>query len=78
VTQYPFLHSTRWSSGARQYLSDTERKIFVTIPLLRDIWVLKWMLTAIHWTKHGVPNDEARESMQGAEEVRSPTGGTTI
>jgi hypothetical protein len=38
----------------------------------------KWMLTAIHWTEHRVPNEGARESTQGAERVYSPIGGTTI
>jgi hypothetical protein len=38
----------------------------------------KWMLTAIHWTEHRVPNEGARERTQGAEGVCSPIGGTTI
>jgi hypothetical protein len=29
----------------------------------------KWMLTAIHWTEHRVPNEGARERTQGAEGV---------
>jgi hypothetical protein len=37
-----------------------------------------WMLTAIHWTEHIVPNGIARERTQGAEGVSSPIGGTTI
>jgi hypothetical protein len=36
------------------------------------------MLTAIHWTEHRVPNEEARESTQGSEEVCRPIEGTTI
>jgi hypothetical protein len=31
-----------------------------------------------HPTEHRVPNEEARESTQGAEGVFSPIGGTTI
>jgi hypothetical protein len=38
----------------------------------------KWMLTVIYWMEHRVPNEEARKSTQGAEEVYSPIGGTTI
>jgi hypothetical protein len=38
----------------------------------------KWMLTVVHWMKHRVPNEGARESTQGAEGVCSPLGGTTI
>jgi hypothetical protein len=38
----------------------------------------KWMLTAIHWMEHRVPNEGARESIQVAEVVCSPIGGTTI
>jgi hypothetical protein len=38
----------------------------------------KWMLIAIHWIEHRVPNKEARESTQGAERVCSPLGGATI
>jgi hypothetical protein len=40
--------------------------------------IQKWMLTIIHWTKHRVPNERTRESMQGAEGVWSPIGGTSI
>jgi hypothetical protein len=47
----------------------------VLIPPLR---AQKWMLTAIHWPEHRVPNVGARESTQGAEGVCSPIGGTTI
>jgi hypothetical protein len=36
------------------------------------------MLTAIYWTEHRVPNEEPREKTQGAEEVYSPIGGTSI
>jgi hypothetical protein len=28
------------------------------------------MLTAIHWTEHRVPSEEARESIQGAEDLK--------
>jgi hypothetical protein len=38
----------------------------------------KWMLTAINWTEHRVPNEGARESTQGSEGVCSPIGGTII
>jgi hypothetical protein len=38
----------------------------------------KWMLTAIHWTEHRVPNEGAKESTQRAEGTFSPIGGTTI
>jgi hypothetical protein len=42
-------------------------------------WLIqKWMLTAIHWPKHRVPNEGARERTQGAEGVCSLLGGTTI
>ena len=37
-----------------------------------------WMLTAIHWTKHRVPNEEVRERTQGVEGVCSSIGGTII
>ena len=40
--------------------------------------IQKWMLTAMHWTEHRVPNEGARERIQGAEGVCSPIGGTTI
>jgi hypothetical protein len=40
--------------------------------------IQKWMLTAIHWTEHKVPNGGARERTQGVEGVCSPIGGTTI
>jgi hypothetical protein len=36
------------------------------------------MLTVIHWTEHKVPNEEARESIQGAEGVWSSIGGISI
>jgi hypothetical protein len=29
--------------------------------------IQKWMLTTTHWMEHKVPNEEARESTQGAE-----------
>jgi hypothetical protein len=38
----------------------------------------KWMLTAMHWMEHRVPNEGARESTQGAGGVCSPIEGTTI
>ena len=38
----------------------------------------KWMLTAIHWTEHRVPNEWARERTQGAEGVCNPIGGIII
>ena len=31
--------------------------------------IQKWMLKIIHWKEHKVPNEEARESTQGAEGV---------
>jgi hypothetical protein len=34
------------------------------------------MLTAILWTEHTVPNEEAREGIQGAEGFCHPIGGT--
>jgi hypothetical protein len=40
--------------------------------------IQRWMLTAIHWTEHRIPNEGARERTQGAEGVYSPIGGTTI
>ena len=40
--------------------------------------IQKWMLTAIHWTEHRVPNEGARERTKGAEGVCNPIGGTTI
>jgi hypothetical protein len=40
--------------------------------------IQKWMLVAIHWTQHRVPNEGASERTQGAEGVCSPIGGTTI
>jgi hypothetical protein len=36
------------------------------------------MLTANHWTKHGVPNKGVRERTEGVEGVCNPTGRTTI
>jgi hypothetical protein len=38
----------------------------------------RWILTAIHWTEHRIPNEGARERTQGAEGVCSPIGGTTM
>jgi hypothetical protein len=43
-----------------------------------QIVIFKWMLTAIYWTEHRVPNEGAREGTQGAKGVCSPIGGTTI
>ena len=40
--------------------------------------IMKWMFTLIYKMEHRVPNGEARESTQGAEEVYNPIGGTTI
>jgi hypothetical protein len=40
--------------------------------------VQKWMLTVIYWMEHRVPNEEARQNIQGAEGVCSPIRGTTI
>jgi hypothetical protein len=40
--------------------------------------VQKWMLTAINWTDHRVPNEGARESTQGAKGVCSLIWGTAI
>ena len=37
-----------------------------------------WMLTANHWTMHGVPNGGARERTKGAEGVCNSIGRTTI
>jgi hypothetical protein len=36
------------------------------------------MLTVIYTMEYRVPNEEARESTQGAEGVCNPIGGTTI
>jgi hypothetical protein len=38
----------------------------------------KEMLTDTHWTEHRVPNEGAKESMEGAERVYSSIEGTTI
>jgi hypothetical protein len=47
--------------------------------LLRDsasAWhIQKWMLTAIHWTEHRVPNEKVRKSTQG---VCNLIWGTTL
>jgi hypothetical protein len=40
--------------------------------------IQKWMLPAIHWAQHRIPNVGARESSQGAGGVCRPIGGTTI
>jgi hypothetical protein len=40
--------------------------------------VIKWMLTVSYWMDHRVPNEEARESTQGAKGICNPVGGTTI
>jgi hypothetical protein len=40
--------------------------------------IQRWMLSANHWTEHGVLKKGARERTQGAEGVCSPIGGTTI
>jgi hypothetical protein len=40
--------------------------------------IQKWMLTIVYWMEHKVPNEEARESTQGAEGVWSPIGRTSI
>jgi hypothetical protein len=36
------------------------------------------MLTVIYKMEHRAPNGEARESIEGAEGVCNPIGGTTI
>jgi hypothetical protein len=36
------------------------------------------MLTVIYRMEHRAPNEEVRESSQGAERVCNPIGGTTI
>jgi hypothetical protein len=36
------------------------------------------MLTVFYWIEHMVPNEGARESIQVAEGVCNPIGGTTI
>ena len=40
--------------------------------------IQKWVLTAIHWMEHRVPNEGAWERTQGPEGVCSLIGGTTI
>ena len=40
--------------------------------------IQKWMFTVIFWMEHRAPNGGARESIQGAEGVCNPIGGTTI
>ena len=40
--------------------------------------IQNWMFINIHWTKHKVPNEGARESTKVAEGVWSPIGGTSI
>jgi hypothetical protein len=37
-----------------------------------------WMLTTIHWTEHGDPNEGVRERTEGAEGVSNPIERTTI
>jgi hypothetical protein len=36
------------------------------------------MFTVIYWMEHRAPNEEARESTQGAKGVFNPIGGKTI
>ena len=40
--------------------------------------IQKWMLTAIHWMEHKVPNEGARESTKEAKGICNPIGGTTL
>jgi hypothetical protein len=40
--------------------------------------IQKWMVTVIYRMEYRVPNEEAKESIQGAEVVCNPIGGTTI
>ena len=40
--------------------------------------IQKWMFTVIYWMDHRASNGGARESIQGAEGVCNPIGGTTI
>jgi hypothetical protein len=66
----------------------TEKIHFLFLMFRAESWLLrgsarawqiqKWMLTAIYWTEHRVPNEGARESTQGAKGVWSSLGGTTI
>jgi hypothetical protein len=58
---------------------------YITTPAEREFFFLviptrvkAWMLTAIRWTEHRVPNEGARESTQGVEEVCNPIGRTTV
>jgi hypothetical protein len=40
--------------------------------------IKKWMLTVSYCMEHGATNEGARKSIQGAEGVCNPIGGTTI
>jgi hypothetical protein len=40
--------------------------------------IQRWILSVNHWTEHRVPNEGARERIQGAERAFSPIGETTI
>ena len=40
--------------------------------------IQKWMLIVIYWMEHRAPNGGARESIQRAEGICNPIGGTTL
>jgi hypothetical protein len=40
--------------------------------------IVRTLLTASHWTEHGVPNGGVRERTEGAERVCNPIGRATI
>jgi hypothetical protein len=44
----------------------------------RALQTQRWMLTAIHWTEHGIPNRGVRERAEGVEGDCNPIGRTTI
>jgi hypothetical protein len=45
---------------------------------VRALQIQRWMLTANHWTEHGVPNRGVRERTEGVEGVCNPIGRTTV
>jgi hypothetical protein len=46
--------------------------------ILCRVRIQKWMLTVIYRMEHRAPNEEARESTQGAKGVCNPIGGTKL
>ena len=66
--------SVKENVKSKKFLAKNTWEIWDTIKIHKQ----KWVLTAIHWMEHRVPNEGPRESTQGAEGVCSPIGEPTI